>query len=584
MKSSRTRYVLISLAALAIIAIIMVERSPEAADMVFVNGIVHTMDAKNTVVEAFAVRGDRIVGTGTSSYIESKFKSEKIVDLNQRTVFPGFIDSHGHFFSLGLARMTVDLLGSNSEKEAAERVRVRVERSRSGQWIRGRGWDQNEWQNRQFPTHASLDKVAPSNPVYLIRVDGHAIWVNRTALQDAGIDRSTRDPDGGRIVRDTHGDPTGVFMDNAVQLVQSHLPSMSDSESVEAMHLAAEECIKDGLTTIHDMGIDTVELALYKKLVESGELPVRIYAAVGGVGELWNQFLKDGPLIGLGENHLTVRALKMYMDGALGSRGAALVEPYSDDPGNRGLTVSTEETIRTATVQALKHGFQVCTHAIGDRANDIVLRMYASALNEVPVKDSRLRIEHAQVLEPADIPKFKEYGIIPSMQPTHATSDMYWAQARLGPIRIRFAYAWRSLLETGVIIPGGSDFPVENPNPIWGIYAAVTRKDKEGRPRNAEDGRKYFQFSSAGMTDTLAFDNGWYPAQKMTREEALRSFTTWGAWAGFEENLKGSIQKGLLADFVILSSDIATVPDEEILKVKVLQTFVGGKRVFSAEQ
>ncbi len=582
--SSQFKYFLFFLAVLVVVTIVMVEFNPQPADAIYVNGVVRTMDDANTVVEAFAVSGDKIVATGTTAEIKRKFKAKNLVDLRGKTVLPGFIDSHAHFFSLGIARMTVDLLGSGSEKGAAERVRQRVRKSSAGQWVRGRGWDQNEWHIRRFPSHASLDKVAPANPVYLTRVDGHAIWVNTKALQEAGISRSTQDPPGGRILRDSQGDPTGVLLDNAIPLVQNYLPPMSDSEAVEAMHIAAEECVEDGLTTVHDMGIDTIEFSLYKRLIEEGRLPLRIYAAVGGVGDLWNQLLKKGPLIGFGNNHLTIRSLKLYVDGALGSRGAALIEPYSDDPGNRGLTVSSEELIRSATVDALKHGFQVCTHAIGDRANDIALRMYASALQEVPVKDCRLRIEHAQVLEPADIPKFKEYGIIPSMQPTHATSDMYWAEARLGPNRIRFAYAWRSLLNTGVIIPGGSDFPVENPNPIWGIYAAVTRKDKEGRPRNAEDGKRYFQSSSDATMDSTVFDNGWYPAQKMTREEALRCFTRWGAWAGFEEHIKGALQKGMLADFVVLSSDIAKVPEEEILNVRVLKTYVGGKKVFSANE
>jgi len=580
--SSQLKYFLTFLVLLAIISLVMVKITPQTADTVFFNGVVYTMDDANSVEEAFAVRGDKIVGVGTNATIARRFKARNSVDLNGRTVFPGFIDSHGHFFSLGIARMTVDLSGSSSENEAVERVRIRVEKSKPGQWIRGRGWDQNDWRTRQFPARKTLDRISPKNPVYLIRVDGHAIWVNTLALQAAGVGRNTQDPPGGRIIRNSRGDPTGVLVDNAIPLVQDYLPPMSDSEAVEAMNIAAQECVKDGLTTVHDMGIDSTEFALYKELIGEGRLPLRIYAAVGGVGELWTQFLKEGPLIGYGDNHLTVRSLKMYMDGALGSRGAALIEPYSDDPGNRGLTVSSEELIRSATVDALEHGFQVCTHAIGDRANDIVLRVYSSALQEVPVRDCRLRIEHAQVLDPSDIPKFNEYGIIPSMQPTHATSDMYWAEARLGPKRIRFAYAWRSLLDTGVMIPGGSDFPVENPNPIWGMYAAVTRKDKEGRPRDAEDGRKYFQFSNEGMTDTAAFDNGWYPAQKMTRIEALRSFTTWGAWAAFEENLKGSLQTGKLADFVVLSLDIAKVPDNELLNARVLSTYVGGKEVYAA--
>ncbi len=581
--SSQLKYFLVFLSVLVIVAIVSIEFGSRSADTIYVHGDVYTMDEANTVVEAFAVEGDKIVGTGPTSSIERRFKAKKIVDLKGKTVFPGFIDSHAHFFSLGIARMTVDLLGCASEVEASERVRERVKKTSPGLWIRGRGWDQNEWPSKQFPSHVSMDRIAPNNPVYLVRVDGHAVWVNKKAMEASGVNKSTQEPAGGKIIRDSQGNPTGVFVDNAVQLVLSHLPQMSDDEAVEAMHLASQECVKDGLTTVQDMGVDSMEVELYKRLIQSDQLPLRIYAAVGGVGDLWTDFLKNGPLIGYGQNHLTIRALKLYIDGALGSRGAALIEPYSDDPGNRGLTVSTEELIRSATVDALKHGFQVCTHAIGDRGNNIVLRMYASALKEIPSSDPRLRIEHAQVLDQNDIPKFKEYGIIPSMQPTHCTSDMYWAEARLGPQRVQNAYAWRSLLNTGVVIPGGSDFPVENPNPIWGIYAAVTRQDKQGRPRDAEDGRKYFYFKE-GSSDTSAFDDGWYASQKMTREEAIRSFTTWGAWAAFEEREKGSLQANMLADFVVLSSDLAKVPDNEILNVRVLKTYVGGREVFSANE
>ena len=407
--SSRLKLALVILLVLTVIAVMLIRFTPREADTIYVNGVVHTMDDDNSLVEAFAVTGDRIVGTGSTSGIERRFRARDTVDLKGRAVFPGFIDSHGHFFSLGLAKMTVDLLGSTTEQEAAVRVRERVLTLSPGKWVRGRGWDQNEWPGRQFPTHASLDRVAPNNPAYMVRVDGHAVWVNRKAMEISGISRSTPDPAGGKIERDKEGNPTGVFVDNAVQLIQSHVPQMSDDEEMEAMHLASQECVKYGLTTIGDMGIDTTEVRLYKRLIGAGQLPLRIYAAIGGVGELWTEFLKSGPLIGYGNNHLTIRALKLYIDGALGSRGAALIEPYRDDPGNRGLTVSSEELIKSASIDALKHGFQVCTHAIGDRGNDIVLSMYAAALQEVPVHDARLRIEHAQVLDSADIPKFKQY-------------------------------------------------------------------------------------------------------------------------------------------------------------------------------
>jgi predicted amidohydrolase YtcJ len=580
MMSSQAKNFSMFLLAVAVFAILSIWFNPKEADTVFVNGRVYTMDAENSVVEAFAVKDDRISGIGTSSAIERSFKGKLRIDLQGKTVLPGFIDAHAHFMSLGISGLTVDLVGSSSELDAAERVKQRVAKTTAAQWIRGRGWDQNDWPVTRFPSRTSLDKISPNNPVFLVRVDGHAAWVNKKTLEIAGITRTTPDPPGGKIIRDLQGNPTGVFVDAAMDLVSKHLPELSDQEATEAIQLALRECLRYGITTVHDMGVDARDIALYKQLIEKGEFPFRIYAAIGGVGDLWSQFLRSGPLIGFGQNRLTVRALKLYIDGALGSRGAALIEPYSDEPDNRGLTVSSEEAIRSATVEALKHAFQVCTHAIGDRGNNIVLNMYEAALREVPVTNHRLRVEHAQVLYPDDIPKFKRSGIVPSMQPTHCTSDMYWAEARLGPKRILGAYAWRSLLKTGVVIPGGSDFPVEHPNPIFGIYAAVTRKDKEGRPLTVEDGLKYFQFSNQGLTDSSSFLNGWHADQKMTREEALRSFTTWGAWAGFEEHLKGSIQKGFLADFILLSADIASVPEQSILDIRVLKTYVGGKEVF----
>ncbi len=320
-------------------------------------------------------------------------------------------------------------------------------------------------------------------------------------------------------------------------------------------------------------------------MLENKKLPIRVYAAIGGDGDLWQRFLSTGPFSDFHRHLLTVRAVKMFMDGALGSRGAALIEPYSDDPGNRGLTVNSIEEIRNVASDALAHGFQMCTHAIGDRANNIVLNAYEEALQQNPARahDARFRIEHAQVLDPLDIPRFKKLGVIPSMQPTHCTSDMRWAEARLGPVRVRGAYAWRSLLDDGNIIPGGSDFPVESPNPLLGFYAAITRQDRNGIPRNAEDIARSFQLSADGIKDSSVFNNGWYADQKMTREEALRAFTIWGAYAEFAEKEKGSIEKGKLADLVILSKDIMTIPPIEILSTSVVASIVGGKVEYSAE-
>jgi predicted amidohydrolase YtcJ len=568
--------------AVVFFAVIYFEFSSQKADAIFVNAKVYTMDPSNPTADAFAVGGDRILGVGSRSSIERRFKAQKTIDVEGKTVIPGFIDSHAHFLSLGISRLTVDLTGTSSEFEAAEQIKERISKAAPGQWIRGRGWDQNNWNVKQFPAHASLDKLSPNNPVFLVRVDGHAVWTNMKALGIAGITKGTPDPPGGRIVRDSRGNPTGVFVDEAMGLVSRFLPELSESEATEALQLAIAECLSYGITTVHDMGVDAKDIERYKRLIEQDRFQMRIYAAVGGVGETWNSFLGAGPLIGFGKNKLTVRALKLYIDGALGSRGAALIEPYSDDPGNRGLTVSSEELIRTATVEALKHGFQVCTHAIGDRGNSIVLKMYEKALNEAPVSNHRLRVEHAQVLCLDDIPKFKKFGIVPSMQPTHCTSDMFWAEARLGSKRVRGAYAWRSLLNTGVVIPGGSDFPVEQPNPIDGIFAAVTRQDKNGKPEQPSDAANYFQLSAEGLTDSSAFMKGWHADQRMTRDEAIRSFTAWGAWAGFEEELKGSIKRGLLADFIILSDDISSVPEKQILNIRVLKTYLGGKEVYSA--
>lgn len=553
---------------------------PQTADTLYVNATIYTMDGNNSVAEALAVRGDKIVMVGSRAEAHDRVKARREVDLEGLAVFPGLIDAHAHVISLGIARITVDLVGAASETEAAERVRARAKETDPGTWIRGRGWDQNDWPARRFPHHTLLDRVAPNNPVYLIRVDGHAAWVNKVALDAAGITRETPDPPGGKIIRDASGEATGVLIDEAKSLVTSVLPPPSLQEKEEALERTIQECLSYGITGVHDMGADMEELDLYRKFADEGRLGIRIYASIGGIGDTWDRFREIGPVVGYGDNRLTVRSLKLYIDGALGSRGAALIEPYADDPENRGLTMIADEDLKKAIGEALQAGFQVCTHAIGDRGNNIVLNAYERGLSEFPRTDHRLRVEHAQVLSPDDIPRFKKLGVVPSMQETHCTSDMYWAEARLGPDRIRGAYAWRSLRETGVVIPGGSDFPVEHPNPLYGIYAGVTRQDHAGIPRNAEDVRRMFQVSESGITDPSAFDGGWYAAQRLTREEALRSFTSWAAWAAFEEEIKGSLESGKLADFIVVSKDLMTIPAQEILRTEVVMTVVGGQEVF----
>jgi predicted amidohydrolase YtcJ len=560
---------------------------PERADVLYVNGRIYTMDKNNSVGEVLAIRGGRIIAIGSGVDLGKRIQAKDTVDLAGKIVFPGFIDAHGHLMSLGIKLLTVDVLGVQSEAQAAAIVAEQVKRSESGQWVRGRGWDQNLWASKRFPTHEVLDRVSPANPVYLTRVDGHAAWVNKKAMEIAGITKQTPDTAGGRIIRDASGNPTGVFVDNAKALVSAFLPPPSAKEMEEAISLAVRECLRHGLTGMHDMGADKAEIDVYKGLIDKEKFPFRVYVCVDGAGETWDEFIgKDsskpaiGPIIGYGDNRLWVRSVKLYVDGALGSRGAALLEPYSDDPTNRGLTVTDEASLRRTVDEALVKGFQVCTHAIGDRANNIILNVYEAALKAHPGADRRLRIEHAQVLSLNDIPRFKRLGIIPSMQPTHCTSDMYWAAARLGATRVRGAYAWRSLLNTGVIIPGGSDFPVEQPNPLLGIYAAVTRRDLQGRPRSASEVKAFFELSADGIGDTTDFQNGWYASQKMTREEAVMAFTNWAAFAGFQEQILGSLGKGKLADFVVLSRDIMKVPEEDIPTTVVEKTIVGGKEVY----
>ncbi len=527
------------------------------ASMLLVNGTVYTLDARSTVVQAIALEGDRIVGLGSSDEVRNRYPADTVIDLQGRTVFPGFIDAHAHMNGLGQLLRSVILVGAPSVDDVVNAVRERAARAQQGEWIYGRGWDQNLWPGEQFPTALPLDSAAPENPVILIRIDGHAIWVNTRAMALAGITKETKDPDGGRIIRDAAGNPTGVFVDNARDLVERVVPPFTPADVEQNILAAAAACVKVGLTEVHDMGIDSIAIGVYQRLADQGRLPLRMYCAVGAPGREWNEWARRGPVIGEGRGMLTIRAMKLYADGALGSRGAALVESYSDDPGNRGLTEITDSALESNIRAAVQSGFQPAVHAIGDRANHMVLNAYQQVLAAVPSGDYRPRIEHAQVLLPDDIPRFRQLNVLPSMQPIHATSDMPWAGARLGPDRIKGAYAWQSLLRTGLIIPGGSDFPNDGMNPLWGFYAAITREDREGNP-----------------------PDGWFPDQRMTRDEAARCFTLWGATAAFEETVKGTIEKGKLADLTVLSKDIMKIPPKEILSTDVEMTIVGGKVVY----
>jgi predicted amidohydrolase YtcJ len=435
-----------------------------------------------------------------------------------------------------------------------------VERAKTvkpGEWILGRGWDQNLWADKKFPTHEALSRAVPNNPVVLSRIDGHAVLANEMALKAAGITTATRDPEGGRIERNADRSPTGVFVDNAEDLVGRVIPEPTREQTRSAIIAAIAEANKWGLIGIHDAGASHRTIDIYEALARDGRFNLRNYVLVSGDSASIRHYMTLGPRSGLYDGRVWVRSIKLYADGALGSRGAALLAPYSDDKDNTGLLVTPPAEIQRIATAALRRGFQIGVHAIGDRGNRVVLDAYDAALKAVPTADHRFRIEHAQVISLADIPRFARMGVIPSMQASHQTSDMKWAEVRVGSDRIKGAYAWRSLLNTGVVIPNGSDFPVEEVNPLISFHSAVSRQDATNWP-----------------------EGGWYPAQVMTRDEALKAMTIWPAYAGFQEKIMGSISPGKYADFVILDRDIMTVPMTDILKTGVISTWMGGRAVY----
>ncbi|HEY3128004.1 MAG TPA: amidohydrolase [Acidobacteriota bacterium] len=521
-----------------------------------VNGTIYTVDDKNTIVQALLIRDGRIAGLGTSAQIKAAAGAIPVVDLKGRAAFPGFIDSHGHMLGLGQSLQDVDLVGAASYLEVIARVRDRARKLSSGQWILGRGWDQNRWQDKSFPSHQKLSAAVPDNPVYLTRIDGHAGLANAMAMKIANLDKNTPDPDGGRILRDGSGNPTGVLIDNAQGLVRRAIPRLNANQLEHSLIAAVRECNRYGLTEVHDAGIDGFTLAAYKHLLTENKLNLRVYSMLAP-GDTLDKYFSQGPETALGNGFLTIRSIKLVADGALGSRGAALLQPYSDDPSNSGLILRKPEEMQAIINKALQKGFQVCTHAIGDRTNRLVLDLYETGLKFHPKTDHRFRIEHAQVIAPSDFARFKKLGVIPSMQQVHCTSDMYWAEKRLGPERAKGAYAWRTLLDDGNIIAGGSDFPVESVNPLLGFYAAITRRDAKGWPKD-----------------------GWHPEQRMTRDEALRSFTRWAAYAAFEEKNKGSLETGKWGDITVFSRDIMKIDSAQVLDTQAVMTVVAGRIVY----
>ena len=545
----------ISCLALLCSAIVLHAQSP---DLIVTNARIYTVDGNRPVVDAMSIRDGKVVATGPAQLIlASKGASTQVLDLAGRTVIPGMIDAHAHLLNLGVALRNVDLVGTSSYDEVIQRVVARARQAQPGTWILGRGWDQNDWADTRFPTNDALSKAVPNNPVYLTRIDGHAALVNAAALKAAAVTAQTQDPSGGRLERNADGSPTGVLVDRAQGLVQRVIPPATHDELKSEVLAAIKETNRWGLTGIHDAGVPHNVIDVYEEIGREGKYDLRNYVMVSGDDETIDFYTKRGPQNGLYGGRLWIRAIKLVSDGALGSRGAALLEPYTDDPKNNGLLQLPPGRIKSVAVKALKSGFQVNVHAIGDRANRVVLDEFEQALTEVPLADHRFRVEHAQILHPDDVPRFAQLGIIPSMQASHQTSDMYWAVNRLGPSRVLGAYAWRSLLNTGVIIPNGSDFPVERVNPLISFEAAVSRQDARGWP--------------AG---------GWYPEQRMTRDEALKSITIWPAFAGFMEKEVGSLEPGKLADFVVLDQDIMRVPPELILKTQVIATYLSGKPIY----
>jgi predicted amidohydrolase YtcJ len=538
-------------------------QAPQRADLIVTAERIYTVDPNRPVVKAIAVAGDRMVFAGSEAGAEAlRGPSTRMVAYAGRTIIPGMVDAHAHLLGLGARLRTVDLAHTRSYQEVIDRVSARARQARPGEWITGRGWNQELWADTRFPTHDALSAAVPNNPVYLTRVDGHAALVNARAIQQAGITSATRDPEGGRIIRGPEGGPTGVLIDRAQGLVSRVIPPASRDEVRERVLAAVAEANRWGLTGIHDAGVDTATIGVYEELARAGRYSLRNYVMIRTDSATLDHWLRTrGPQSALHGGLIWLRAIKLSADGALGSRGAALLEDYSDEPGNRGLVTTPERYVEWVATRALQTGFQLNVHAIGDRANRTTLDAFQRALARFPVADHRFRIEHAQILHRQDIPRFAALGVIPSMQASHQSSDMAMAADRLGYTRLLGGYAWRSLLNSGVVVPNGSDFPVEETNPLISFHSAVTRQDADHWP--------------AG---------GWFPAERMTREEALMSMTLWPAYAAFMEDRSGSLAPGKVADFVVLDRDIMTVAAEDILKARVLATWLGGRAVYEAER
>ncbi|MDP9046892.1 MAG: amidohydrolase [Bacteroidota bacterium] len=519
------------------------------ADLLVKNAVVYTVDNKFTMADAFVVTGGKIVAVGRAGSLEENYTARQVVDAGGKPVYPGFIDAHAHFYNYGLGLQEVNLDNTKSWQEVIDSVTIYARKNTEG-WIIGRGWDQNKWRAKQFPDKAKLDSMFPVRPVILTRIDGHALIANQAALNLAGV-KPGQTISGGQI-ETINGRLTGILVDNAQDLVHRKIPALSDQVVQSALLDAQANCFAVGLTTVDDCGLPYTMINTIAQLQHKGALKMRMYVMLADNHDNFDYLFKRGVYKTPG---LDVRAFKLYADGALGSRGACLLQPYADKKKWSGFLLSSQKHFEDVAKKLADKGFQMCTHAIGDSANRVMLKIYASALKGK--NDRRWRIEHAQIVSPDDIKYFGDYNIIPSVQPTHATSDMYWAGARLGKKRLKSAYIYKQLLQQNGWLPLGTDFPVENINPIYTFYAAVERKDLKGYP-----------------------DGGFQPENALSRQEALRGITIWPAKANFEEKEKGSIEPGKYADFVILDKDIMKINGAEMPKVKILKTYINGEKVY----
>jgi predicted amidohydrolase YtcJ len=542
------------------------------ADLIIRGGTIYTVEEGNPTVEAVAVSGDKIVYAGDLAGIK-KFEGEntKIIDLQGKTMTPGFIEGHGHFMGLGYNELQLDLMNVTSYEELVQKVNEAIAKAQPGQWIVGRGWHQDKWTTKPekmikgFPTHQLLSSISPNNPVFLRHASGHAGFANAKAMQLAGVNQLSVEKlgndlgEGGEIILDELGNPTGLFNERAQGLISQHIPENSEETQSQALELAIAASLRNGITSFHDAGVSRENIELFRKFKMEGKLNTRLYVMLTGFdSELIYEWLRKGPEID-SANLLTIRSIKLNCDGALGSRGAWLLEPYTDRHDFSGMPTLSMDTVMKISREGLKTGFQVCSHAIGDRANKEILDRYEIAFKEKPeIKDHRYRIEHAQHVHPSDIPRFGALGVIPAMQAVHMSSDRPWAIDRLGEKRIKEgAYMWQSLLKSGAIIVNGTDVPVEPINPIASFFASVTRQTLKGEP-----------------------EGGYEPAEKMTRVQALKSYTLDAAYGAFEEKQKGSIAPGKLADFTVFTKDLMTVPDQELLSTEIAMTILGGQVLY----